>query len=101
MSAISAEFIDNFLFLPGLKSSFLDVYVKQVIFYSVSQIYKAGSQVVTPEFLLVATVGMQESSREKTPNFSSYQVEFILRVLDKSCFDLQKVQTVTKAKNRE
>lgn len=63
--------------------------------------YKAGSQVVRPESLLVATVGMHVRSREKTPNFSSYQVEFILRVLDKSCFDLQKVQTVTKDKNRE
>lgn len=61
---MTSEFIDNF-FVPARTVKFLHVSKEQVI--SVSHIYKAGSQDAMPDsLLLVLTVGMHASSREKT-----------------------------------
>lgn len=66
MSVMSFEFTDNFL-LPARIEKFLHGSEEQVIFYSVSHIYKTGSQAAMPEsLLLLVTVGMHANSREKT-----------------------------------
>lgn len=65
MSVMSAE-SGNF-FVPVRIENFSHGSEEQVIIYSAFHIYTTGSQVVMPKsLLLVVTVGMHASSREKT-----------------------------------
>lgn len=64
---MSSEFIDNFFFLPGLKSSCMEVKSRLYSILPHISVYKTGSQVAIPEsLLLLVTVGMHANSREKT-----------------------------------